>query len=125
MNKDTDNMSNDFTDVEEEKGKSYIFLIIILYIIVAALTVLLVIGLKHQGDTIKNNASNSTHQNVETSDNIQTNDEIENQTDLNEETITNDEINEDVNQESEESLIDYESNQEELSGQDDIFNLLR
>ena len=58
MEKNKDNMSDDFKDINEpNKNKKYI-IVVILYIVVIILTVLLVLGLKHQKKVILDNKSN-------------------------------------------------------------------
>lgn len=70
------NIDNEFTDINKEsKSKPYI-IVGILYLLVIILSILLIIGLKHQKDTINNSIDNT-----KTNDNVnqeQSNNNIDN-----------------------------------------------
>lgn len=54
-NKEETEVNNEFLDIEGKKNNNYIIVVIILYIVVIILTVILILSIKGQKDTIKNN----------------------------------------------------------------------
>ena len=60
MNDNENNMSNEFKDVETKKN-TYVIIVIILYLFVILLTILLILGIRNQRDTVKDSLNTKTN----------------------------------------------------------------
>lgn len=109
-----DNIDNEFTDINKEsKSKPYV-IVGILYLLVIILSVILILGLKHQKDTINDSMSNENNNPVDKNTNNNKNDinhddnlnNSQSDNKLDNDTQKNNSINNNINQDENNNRVD-------------------